>query len=142
MEPSPREHGIGPAGPRTRRRGRARRHRQLALIESGELGGVIVVRVDRFARTVAEGAPMIHRIETAGGLFAAVDVAMDTNTPHGRYLLNLYLNNAELDLNLLEAGWALESPRYPPGRPHWPHACCEARSPLAHGAPWPRRPLR
>jgi DNA invertase Pin-like site-specific DNA recombinase len=77
----------------------------MGRIEGGDLGGVIVVRVDRFARNVAEGATMIKRIERAGGLFAAVDVPMDTRTPEGQYLLNAFLNNAELQLNLLKAGW-------------------------------------
>lgn len=77
----------------------------LARIEARELDGVIVVRVDRFARDVAEGAPMIARIERAGGVFAAVDVPMDTSTPEGRYLLNQFLDNAEFQLNVLKASW-------------------------------------
>jgi hypothetical protein len=79
--------------------------RLLRRIETGDLAGVICVRVDRFARNVAEGATMIARIEKAGGMFAAVDVPMDTRTPTGRYMLNQFLNNAEFQLNLLKASW-------------------------------------
>jgi site-specific DNA recombinase len=64
-------------------------------IEAQRLRGAVVVRVDRFARNVAEGAKMINRIERADAIFAAVDVPMDTSKPEGRYLLNMFLANAE-----------------------------------------------
>lgn len=66
---------------------------------------VIVVRVDRFARTVAEGAPEVKRIQAAGAAFAAVDVPMDTDTPTGRMLLNNHLTAAEYQLDVLKLSW-------------------------------------
>jgi site-specific DNA recombinase len=80
-------------------------HELMAGLESGAFSGVICVRVDRFARNVAEGATMIERIDKTGAFFATSDLPMDTKTDEGRYVLNNFLNNAEFQLNLLKAGW-------------------------------------
>ena len=72
------------------------------------ISGVIVVRVDRFARTVPEGAPEVKRIwESNGGagIFLAADLPLDTTTPYGRKMLWDWLSNAELQLEMLKASW-------------------------------------
>lgn len=75
-------------------------------IESGELGGVIVLRVDRFARNVPDGAAQIrHIVDECKGLFGSAQERMDAATPTGRYMLQQFLNNAELQLNMLKGSW-------------------------------------
>ena len=72
------------------------------------IAGVIVVRVDRFARTVPEGAPEVKRIwesNGASGIFVAADLPLDTTTPYGRKMLWDWLSNAELQLEMLKASW-------------------------------------
>jgi len=75
-------------------------------IESGELGGVIVLRVDRFARNVPDGAAQIrHIVDECHGIFGSAQERMDPATPSGRYMLQQFLNNAELQLNMLKGSW-------------------------------------
>jgi DNA invertase Pin-like site-specific DNA recombinase len=42
-------------------------------VERGELGGLVVAKVDRFSRDLAYGAMIARRIERAGGTFVAAD---------------------------------------------------------------------
>ena len=75
-------------------------------IEAGELGGVVVLRTDRFARNVPDGASQIrHIVDECDALFASAQERMDPRTPTGRYMLQQFLNNAELQLNNLKASW-------------------------------------
>jgi DNA invertase Pin-like site-specific DNA recombinase len=68
-------------------------------IESEEVGGVIVLRVDRFARNVPDGATQIrHIVDECGAIFGSAIELMDPSTPAGRYMLQQFLNNAELQI--------------------------------------------
>lgn len=78
------------------------------LDEDDPICGVMVVRVDRFARTVPEGAPEVKRIwdsNRGAGIFVAVDLPLDTTTPYGRKMLWDWLSNAELQLEMMKASW-------------------------------------
>lgn len=78
----------------------------IARIESGELEGVIVWRIDRFARNLSDGAAQVKRIvDELGGLFGSAQERMDPTTDTGRYMLQLFLNNAELQLNMFKTSW-------------------------------------
>lgn len=80
--------------------------RVLQRIECGELGGVIVLRTDRFARNVPDGAAQIrHIVDECKAIFGSAQERMDPRTPTGRYMLQQFLNNAELQLNMLKSGW-------------------------------------
>src|SRR4051812_43733050 len=46
--------------------------RVLERIEAGETDGVIIAKLDRFARSVADAATAIRRINEAGGLLVSV----------------------------------------------------------------------
>jgi len=75
-------------------------------IETGELAGVIVLRVDRFARNVPDGATQIrHIVDECRAIFGSAQERMDPATPTGRYMLQQFLNNAELQLNMLKGSW-------------------------------------
>ena len=78
----------------------------VARIEAGELDGVIVHCTDRFARNVPDGAAEIRRIvDERKALFGSAQERMDAATDQGRYMLQQFLNNAELQLNTLKSGW-------------------------------------
>jgi site-specific DNA recombinase len=80
--------------------------RVVQRIEAGELAGVIVLRTDRFARNVPDGASQIrHIVDECKAIFGSAQERMDPRTPTGRYMLQQFLNNAELQLNTLKAGW-------------------------------------
>lgn len=78
----------------------------VARIESGELRGVIVYRTDRFARSVPDGATEIRRLTVElKAYFGSATEQMDVSTPQGMYMVNQFLNNAELQLNTLRSEW-------------------------------------
>ena len=74
-------------------------------IESGETGGVIVARIDRFARSAPDGGAMVRRILDAGGIFAAAQERIDPTTDFGKAMLNIMFVMAELQLDQLKSGW-------------------------------------
>jgi site-specific DNA recombinase len=55
----------------------------VAQVERGELGGLVVAKVDRFSRDLAYGAMVARRIERAGGTFVAADDGV-VLSPKGR----------------------------------------------------------
>jgi DNA invertase Pin-like site-specific DNA recombinase len=71
-----------------------------------DLDGLIVVRIDRFSRSVEDGVAMVDRITSAGGMFASATEHIDVRDPVGRYVLVNMLNNAELALGMLKRGWS------------------------------------
>lgn len=111
----------------------------LRRIESGDLGGVIVMRVDRFARNVPDGAAQIRRIvNDCNAFFGSAQERMSATTPSGIYMLQQSLNNAEVQLNMVKGSWevakeraigAAPTPaRRPPLRPR-PERCRRTRRP-------------
>jgi site-specific DNA recombinase len=78
----------------------------LARIERGESGGIIVAKLDRFARSVAGAAQALERVEAAGGVLVAVDLGMDTSTSAGRLMRNVLMSLAEFELDRFRESWS------------------------------------
>jgi site-specific DNA recombinase len=81
---------------------------QLAIeaVEAGEADGICVARLDRFARSVADAARAIERLEDAGGSLVAIDLGMDTSTSGGRLMRNVLMALAEFELERVRENWA------------------------------------
>jgi DNA invertase Pin-like site-specific DNA recombinase len=78
----------------------------LERIRSGKSDGLVVKRIDRFARSVPDGSAIVREIvDERDAIFASCEERIDPKTPDGRYMLNSFLNNAELFLNRIKAGW-------------------------------------
>jgi site-specific DNA recombinase len=77
----------------------------LERLRAGATDGIVVMRIDRFARSVADGAAIVRDIVDAGQVFASVHERIDPKTPEGQWMLNSFFNNAELFLNQAKAGW-------------------------------------
>lgn len=75
-----------------------------AALASG-LDGIVVMRIDRFARSVADGARIVRELTDAGQVFASCHERIDPRTPEGRFMLTSFLANAELFLDQMKAGW-------------------------------------
>lgn len=67
----------------------------LERIESGASTGIIVARLDRFARTVIGGLTTIHELHERGARVVSVAESIDPATPMGRAMLGLLLIMAE-----------------------------------------------
>jgi DNA invertase Pin-like site-specific DNA recombinase len=77
----------------------------LELCRQREVDGLIVMRIDRFARSTADGAVVVRELIERDQVFASCHERIDPRTPEGTYMLNAFLNNAELFLNQSRAGW-------------------------------------
>jgi site-specific DNA recombinase len=77
----------------------------LERLRAGETDGIVVMRIDRFARSVADGAAIVRDIIDRGQVFASCHERIDPRTPEGKYMLISFLANAELFLDQAKAGW-------------------------------------
>jgi site-specific DNA recombinase len=77
----------------------------LARIESGRSGGIIVARIDRFARTLLGGLSAIEHINGAGGVVLTADGEFDTSTATGELVLSIMLSLAQFELRRIREGW-------------------------------------
>jgi DNA invertase Pin-like site-specific DNA recombinase len=87
------------------RYGRAGFQAALEAVERGEADGIIVARLDRFARSVADAARAMQRLEAANGVLIAVDLNMDTSTSGGRLMRNVLMALAEFELERVRENW-------------------------------------
>lgn len=73
-----------------------------ALLYSVRAGEVIVVyKVDRFARSLADLLRILARIEAAGATFRSLTEAIDSSTPVGRLMLQLLGSFAEFERSVI-----------------------------------------
>lgn len=77
----------------------------LTRIRANEFDGIVVMKVDRFARSVADGAAIIRELVDAGKVFASCQERIDPRTPEGRFTLTSFLANGELFLDQSKAAW-------------------------------------
>jgi len=77
----------------------------LARIDAGETDGVVVAKLDRFARSVADAANAMKRIEAAKGALMVAESSLDTSTSFGRFAMHMMLAMAELELDRLRESW-------------------------------------
>jgi len=76
-------------------------------VEAGETDGIVVAKLDRFARSVADAAVAIRRLRDAGGQLVSVEDNFDSSTPMGRFAVNMILALAELELERIRDSWAV-----------------------------------
>ena len=76
----------------------------LERVESGKTGGLIVAKIDRFARA-AEAGGVVKRIIASGGIFASADERLDPTTPMGKAMLQIVLVFAEMELDRIRDNW-------------------------------------
>ncbi|MGH3065254.1 MAG: recombinase family protein [Gaiellaceae bacterium] len=77
----------------------------LARIEGQVSGGVIVARIDRFARTLVGGLQAIEHIEQAGGVVLTADGEFDSSTATGELVLRIMLSLAAFELRRISEQW-------------------------------------
>jgi len=68
-------------------------------------GGVIVARIDRFARTLVGGLKAIEDIEQTGGVVLTADGEFDTSTATGELVLRIMLSLAAFELRRISEQW-------------------------------------
>ena len=66
---------------------------------------MIVAKIDRFGRSLADGLAAIERVTEAGGVFASVQDGLDLSTDTGRLVLRIMLSMGEWELDRVRANW-------------------------------------
>ncbi len=73
----------------------------LAAVRRREVGAVVVVKLDRLARSVRHLVTMAAELEALGCDLVVISQAIDTSTPAGRLLFNVLGSIAEFERDLI-----------------------------------------
>jgi site-specific DNA recombinase len=79
--------------------------RALERVEAGESEGIVVARLDRFARSLTGALETIKRLDEAGATFVSVTEGLDPTTPAGKMMMRLMLVMAEFELDRMREAW-------------------------------------
>jgi site-specific DNA recombinase len=79
--------------------------RALERVEAGESEGIVVARLDRFARSLTGALETIKRLDQAGATFVSVSEGLDPTTPAGKMMMRLMLVMAEFELDRMRESW-------------------------------------
>ena len=78
----------------------------LARVQSGQTGGIVVAKLDRFSRAgVADALKLIESIDEAGGTVASVEEGIDPTTPFGEFSMTVLLALARMQRRQIAATW-------------------------------------
>jgi DNA invertase Pin-like site-specific DNA recombinase len=77
----------------------------LARCERGETGGIVVAKLDRFARSAIDALESIKRLNEAGARLVSVEDGFDGSTPMGRFAIGILTLIAELELERIRDNW-------------------------------------
>jgi DNA invertase Pin-like site-specific DNA recombinase len=89
-----------------KRRDRPMFQEALARCEAGEAGGIVVARLDRFARSAVDALESIKRLNEAGARLVSVEDNFDGSTPMGRFAIGILTLIAELELERITESWS------------------------------------
>jgi hypothetical protein len=76
-----------------------------AVAERGETGGIVVARLDRFARSAVDALTSIRRLNDAKARLVSVEDNFDGSTPMGRFAIGILTLIAELELERIKENW-------------------------------------
>lgn len=75
----------------------------LECIAAGEADGLVAAKLDRITRSVLHFATLLAWFERAGASLAALDLGIDTSTPGGRLVANVFASVAEWERDTIAA---------------------------------------
>ena len=78
----------------------------LASCERGETGGIVVAKLDRFARSAVDALESIKRLNDAGARLVSVEDGFDGSTAMGRFAIGILTLIAELELERIRDSWS------------------------------------
>jgi site-specific DNA recombinase len=79
--------------------------RIMARVRSGESRGVVVAKLDRFARTLVGALATLEEFERVGAVLVSVADNIDLSTPVGKAFLRILLVFAELERDRISEAW-------------------------------------
>jgi site-specific DNA recombinase len=78
----------------------------LARAETGVTEGIVVAKIDRFARSLLGALELIKRLDASGAQFVSVAEGIDPRTPSGKMMQRLMLILAEFELDRIRDSWS------------------------------------
>jgi site-specific DNA recombinase len=78
----------------------------LRRAEEGASDGVMVYKIDRFGRDLADVAVNVKRLRDAGARLVGVSEGVDSSTDVGALIIAFLAGLGEYQLNMIRAGWA------------------------------------
>jgi DNA invertase Pin-like site-specific DNA recombinase len=73
----------------------------LAMLKGGEAEVLIVAKLDRLTRSVGDFALLIARARKEGWALSALDLQVDTSTPHGEAMSHIVATFSQLERRLI-----------------------------------------
>lgn len=80
---------------------RAGLQRALEQLDRGDADVLVVAKLDRLSRSVAQGAQVMDRAKQRGWSLVALDFGLDTTTPAGEMVANVILSTAQYERRLI-----------------------------------------
>jgi len=77
--------------------------RALEQISAGQASRLVAARLDRLSRSVLHFATLLSWFDRAGATLVALDLVMDTSTPGGRLVANVFASVAEWERETIAA---------------------------------------
>jgi site-specific DNA recombinase len=81
--------------------------RIMERVRAGESGGVVVAKLDRFARTLVGALGVLEEFERQGAVLVSVADNIDLSTPMGKAFLRILLVFAELERDRISESWKI-----------------------------------
>ena len=75
--------------------------RALDTLDRGAADVLVVAKLDRLSRSVAQGAQVMDRAKRKGWSLVALDFGLDTTTPAGEMVANVILSTAQYERRLI-----------------------------------------
>jgi site-specific DNA recombinase len=85
--------------------------RIMERVRAGESGGVVVAKLDRFARTLVGALGVLEEFERHGATLVSVQDNIDLSTPVGKAFLRILLVFAELERDRISESWQTATSR-------------------------------
>jgi DNA invertase Pin-like site-specific DNA recombinase len=73
----------------------------LNILDRGAADVLVVAKLDRLSRSVAQGAQIMDRAKRKGWSLVALDFGLDTTTPAGEMVANVILSTAQYERRLI-----------------------------------------
>jgi DNA invertase Pin-like site-specific DNA recombinase len=73
----------------------------LEALDAGKADVLVIAKLDRLSRSVAQGAQVMDRAKRKGWSLVALDFGLDTTTPAGEMVANVILSTAQYERRLI-----------------------------------------